>query len=273
MAPRTADSVIAYGVSVADANPLTLAAWRQWVDHSVSVAGKGAQVGGLDEVVDLSDQLGCSALSPVAHAGGTCVAALLRYVLGDVARWFVPMGRAGVRVARRQMCAVRWYRLAAEQGHARAQNNLGIMYDTGEGVPQDDVEAARWYRLAADQGVAVAQGNLGSMYHNGRGVPQDYVAAHMWSNLAAAQSSGEDRDLWVKNRELSAARMTNEQLSEAQRLSREWAAGNFSPNPGASDGRTDPPPADRTPTSDADTTVIERVTAATCLVRVTAPAQ
>jgi len=35
----------------------------------------------------------------------------------------------------------------------------------------------------------------------------------------------------------------------------------------------EPPPSDRTPTVDADTTVIERVTAATCLVRVTGPAQ
>ena len=73
--------------------------------------------------------------------------------------------------------AVRWYRLAAEQGDASAQDNplaqelanlralaeagateaqysLGVKYDTGEGVPQDDAEAVRWYRLAAEQGHA-----------------------------------------------------------------------------------------------------------------------
>jgi TPR repeat protein len=38
-----------------------------------------------------------------------------------------------------------------------AQNDLGFMYSTGEGVPQDDTEAGRWYRLAADQGLAEAQ--------------------------------------------------------------------------------------------------------------------
>ena len=53
--------------------------------------------------------------------------------------------------------AVRWYRLAAEQGDATAQYNLGLMYDEGEGVPQDDAEAVRWYRLAAEQGDASAQ--------------------------------------------------------------------------------------------------------------------
>ena len=35
----------------------------------------------------------------------------------------------------------------------------------------------------------------------------------------------------------------------------------------------EPPPADSTPPADAGTTIIERVTAATCLVRVTGPAQ
>ena len=62
--------------------------------------------------------------------------------------------------------AARWYRLAADQGLADAQNNLGLMYDNGEGVPEDDAEAVRWYRLAADQGDAGAQ-NLGVMYADG----------------------------------------------------------------------------------------------------------
>ncbi len=49
----------------------------------------------------------------------------------------------------------RWrYRLAADQGDADAQFNLGIMYENGRRVPQDETEAVRWYRLAADQGFA-----------------------------------------------------------------------------------------------------------------------
>ena len=48
--------------------------------------------------------------------------------------------------------AVRWYRLAADQGHADAQVFLGLKYANGEGVVEDDAEAVRWYRLAADQG-------------------------------------------------------------------------------------------------------------------------
>jgi hypothetical protein len=48
----------------------------------------------------------------------------------------------------------------AKQGDAKAQNNLGVMYDNGLGAPQDYAEAVRWYRLAAEQGVAEAQNNL-----------------------------------------------------------------------------------------------------------------
>ena len=48
--------------------------------------------------------------------------------------------------------AVKWYRKAAEQGHARAQYSLGFMYYNGRGVPQDYAEAMKWYRKAADQG-------------------------------------------------------------------------------------------------------------------------
>lgn len=85
--------------------------------------------------------------------------------------------------------AYRGFRSLAEQGDAIAQNNLGVMYGTGEGVPQDYAEAVKWYRRAAEQGDANAQGNLGFMYVNGRGVPQDYVRAHMWSNLAVSRFS------------------------------------------------------------------------------------
>ena len=50
------------------------------------------------------------------------------------------------------------------KGYADAQSNLGIMYDNGNGVPENDAEAVKWYRKAADQGNAKAQYNLGVMY-------------------------------------------------------------------------------------------------------------
>ncbi len=118
---------------------------------------------------------------------------------------------------------MKWYRKAAEQAYTNAQFFLGFMYVKGLGVPQDDAEAVKWYRKAAEQGNAEAQFNLGSMYENGEGVPQDYVQAHMWYNLAASRSPpGEDRDKAAKNSDDVAKRMTPAQLSEAQKLAREW---------------------------------------------------
>ena len=83
--------------------------------------------------------------------------------------------------------AVRWYRLAAEQGDATAQYNLGLMYATGEGVPEDHAEAAKWFRLAAEQGDAAHQRRLGFVYATGEGVPEDHAEAAKWYRLAAEQ--------------------------------------------------------------------------------------
>ena len=54
--------------------------------------------------------------------------------------------------------AVKWYRKAAEQGHAAAQNNLGAMYANGQGVARSDAEAVKWFRKAAEQGYADCPG-------------------------------------------------------------------------------------------------------------------
>ena len=72
--------------------------------------------------------------------------------------------------------------------------------------------------MAAEQGFAPAQSNLGVMYLNGQGVSQDYVLAHMWFNLAAS-GGYTDAQKW---RDSIAAKMTPSQIAEAQRLATEW---------------------------------------------------
>ena len=68
-----------------------------------------------------------------------------------------------------------------------AQNNMGVLYANGQGVDKDLVEAVRWYRKAAEQGHAQAQTNLGFTYANGRGVDKDVKRAADWCARAAAQ--------------------------------------------------------------------------------------
>ncbi len=120
--------------------------------------------------------------------------------------------------------AVKWSRKAAEQGNARAQFVLGTMYNNGQGVTQDYAEAVKWYRKAAEKGYARAQFSLGTMYGLGRGVTQDNLQAHVWLNIAVSNlPPGEVRDAAVKSRDdVIAKRMTPAQISEAQKLAREW---------------------------------------------------
>ena len=81
--------------------------------------------------------------------------------------------------------AIVWFTKAAEQGHAVAQYNLGVMYHNGgEGVPQDDKQATYWVAKAAKQGEANAQFSLGVMYNEGKGVLQNYKRAYMWLSIA-----------------------------------------------------------------------------------------
>jgi tetratricopeptide (TPR) repeat protein len=121
--------------------------------------------------------------------------------------------------------ALKWFQLAAERGNPVAEFNLGVMHAEGQGVPQDNAEAAKWYRLAADQGHPPAQYNLGLWYANGDGGSADNVRAHMWFNLAAARfppSDPRDRSIAANSRDAVASIMTPEQIAEAQKLAREW---------------------------------------------------
>jgi len=124
----------------------------------------------------------------------------------------------GQGVKRDDSEALKWYTRAAEQGLAKAQFNLGLMYGRGRGVRQDDAEAVKWYKRAAEQGLARAQTGLGLMYANGWGVPQDTVQAHKWFNLAA--SGGET--VARRHRDTIATRLTPDQIADAQTLARQW---------------------------------------------------
>jgi hypothetical protein len=78
-----------------------------------------------------------------------------------------------------------WYRRAAEAGLAQAQFNVAVMQDSGVVGPRNAVEAARWYAKAAVQGHHRAQYNLGQLYFSGDGVPRDIAEAKAWYSVAA----------------------------------------------------------------------------------------
>ena len=85
--------------------------------------------------------------------------------------------------------AVRYFRKAADAGHAPAQFVMAACFHTGYGVEADPALAVEWYRKAAEQGHAEAQFNLGACYASGYGVKKDPDRAIDWYRNAAAQDN------------------------------------------------------------------------------------
>jgi len=127
-----------------------------------------------------------------------------QYLLGTLYQ----TGQQGV--AKDQATALKWFRLAADQGHKTARQVLAELssevendssatdaqaaFDTGfrflkgkDGVSRDYRQAAEWFGKAAEQGHADAQYNLGELYNKGRGVKKDKKIAQKWYEAAAAQ--------------------------------------------------------------------------------------
>jgi TPR repeat protein len=91
--------------------------------------------------------------------------------------------------------AAQWYVKAAEQNHALAQFNLGIMYSKGQGVDRDKTVSQTWMSKAAALGDAGAQYEFGMRQHRlsmdgSEGALELKIDAYKWLLLAAAQGYG-----------------------------------------------------------------------------------
>ena len=95
-----------------------------------------------------------------------------------------------------------WLSQAAAQSHERAQYHLGVLYQNGEGVKQDDSLAYFWFRRAAEQGYAPGIYRLGRCYLEGRGVTASEAnaiecfraAARLGNSSAKAELLSLERD-------------------------------------------------------------------------------
>lgn len=117
------------------------------------------------------------------------------------------------------------WRPLAEQGDADAQFNMGVSYQNGLGVAQDDSEAVFWYRQAAEQGDKYAQYNLGLRYYNGQGVTHNPVMAYMLNILSADQG----HELARNNRDVILSELSSSQVDEAQLMASKWLVGTALP--------------------------------------------
>ena len=114
--------------------------------------------------------------------------------------------------------ALRWYRKAADQEYALAQYDLGRMYAEGRGVTQDDHEAVRLWHKSAEGGYVLAQYNLGLMYIAGRGVAQDFVQGYIWLSIAFVWGIQVAEDL----RQLVRRKMNDDQITESEKQVATW---------------------------------------------------
>ena len=99
----------------------------------------------------------------------------------------------------------------AKRGHPTSQFLLGLMHETGKGVPNNFTTALKWYRLSAEQGFAEAEHSLGLMYFLGQGVPKDHETALEWARLAAKQGHAGGHDLVQAIRNIRKAQEDYEQ--------------------------------------------------------------
>lgn len=88
-----------------------------------------------------------------------------------------------------------WFEKAAAQGHAQATNNLAYLFDLGLGVPQDRRQGLLLYTRAADLGWAEAMWNIANLYGSGQLGEKDLVAACTWSLRARRHAEPHERQL------------------------------------------------------------------------------
>lgn len=84
-----------------------------------------------------------------------------------------------------------WWQRAADQGYSPAQESLGLQLETGLGVKQSYTQAAAWYRKASNGGDGVASLALARFYYWGNGIPKDHAEAARWYLMASVQGEAE----------------------------------------------------------------------------------
>ena len=85
----------------------------------------------------------------------------------------------------------KYYEMAAEKGHGRAQNAVGFGYEYGEGVTKDLQQAVKWYKMSATNGCTKGKFSLGALYLLGEGVRRDTIEAFSLILDAAYQDNKE----------------------------------------------------------------------------------
>jgi TPR repeat protein len=169
------------------------------------------------------------------------------YLEGNGGEQLLPVGE-------RLSKAARWFRRAAENGHAASAYRLATLYELGQGAPKDSAQsmvwyeraaqkghvkamhnlavlsiaggksanyltAAKWFAKAAEHGLRDSQYNLGILYEHGLGVAKNPAEAYKWFAIAA---DGGDAKA-ARRRDGTARALTEAERGAADRALASWA--------------------------------------------------
>ncbi len=91
------------------------------------------------------------------------------------------------------------------------------MYYESKGVSQNYVEALKWFSKAAMQNNPKSQYNLGVIYASGVGVPQDNIKAYAWMSLAYSNGYEKAKDnILILNKAMTASEMQKAEVETAK---------------------------------------------------------
>ncbi len=170
-------------------------------------------------LADAGDPIAQYSLGKLFERGGGAV----RQDFAQAARWYRSAAAQGVAAAQNNLAlmhaqgrgtprdvgkAIELWLQAARQNHPMAQYNLGLAYFRGEGVEKDERQAAGWFRRAADAGLSDAQYAMGQMNRLGLVLPKDQGVALAWYQLASSQGH---REAKMQAQLLGAAGVQSEQ--------------------------------------------------------------
>lgn len=135
---------------------------------------------------------------------------------------------SGLQAEKNYAEARAWYEKAAARNHALATNNLAYLYDMGLGVPQDRQKAFSLYSRAADLGWPEAMWNIANMYGAGQlGQPPDLLSACVWALRAGKFAAPAERQLLSQVNRVTP--LMERRLSSAQMMSCREQAESWTP--------------------------------------------
>lgn len=134
--------------------------------------------------------------------------------------------------------AMSWYEQAAKNGHVKAMHNLAVLSVNGNVRSANYITAAKWFTEAAQHGLRDSQYNLGVLYERGLGVSKDPAAAYVWFSLAANQGDVKA----AQKRDDLTMRISGVDLMAADRRVTAWTAAKVNE---AANSEAPEPPADQ----------------------------